>query len=228
MARTKDEPQTRSMPELQPGDRLTRAEFERRYQAMPHLKKAELIEGVVHIPSPVNDASHGGPHADIMGWLAVYRAFTPGVRAGDNSTIRLDLANEPQPDAHLRILPAHGGQTRDEDGYIGGAPELVFEVAASSVSYDLHDKQPVYRRNAVREFVVWRTLDGEIDWFVLVEERFVRQHPGPGGILKSQVFPGLWLDPDALRRGDLRRVLEVLHQGLSTPEHEAFVARLGG
>src|SRR5438067_6966374 len=144
-------------PPLESGDRLTRAEFERRYDAMPGLKKAELIEGVVHMPSPVTFRKHARPHLYLNGWLLHYLAATPGVDGGDNASLRLDLDNEPQPDGFLMILPSHGGQARiDEDDYVAGGPELVAEVASSSASYDLHAKLHVYRRNGVREYVVWR------------------------------------------------------------------------
>jgi len=220
-----DPPVTR-VPPLQTGDRLSRDEFERRYAAMKDVKKAELLEGVVYMPSPVCNDDHGAPHFDLIGWLYLYRMQTRGVQGGDNSTLRLDLDNEPQPDAHLRILPECGGQTRDADGYIEGAPELVAEVAASSVSYDLHVKLHVYRRNGVREYVVWRTWDKAIDWFVLKSGQFERLALNDAGVYCSEVFPGLWLDPSALLSGDVARVLELIRQGTSTPEHAQFVARL--
>src|SRR5712691_7161754 len=161
------------VPPLENGDKLTRAEFERRYEAMPHLKKAELIEGVVYVPSPTRLRRHGQPHAHLIGWLVAYEAGTPGVFAADNSTARLDVANEPQPDGLLLIDPARGGQARISlDDYVEGAPELVGEVSASSVSYDLHAKLNVYRRNRVREYVVWRVLDQELDWFVWREGQY--------------------------------------------------------
>lgn len=219
-------PATGEVPELCAGDRLTRAEFERRYAAMPHCQKAELIEGVVYMPSPVTQEDHGGPHFDVIGWLAFYRAATPGVEGGDNSTLRLDLDNEPQPDAFLRILPECGGQSRNSGKYVAGAPELIVEVAASSVSYDLHDKLRAYRRNEVREYVVWRVWDRAIDWFVLREDRYERLASDAEGRYQSQIFPGLWLDPAALLRGDLARVLAVLQQGLASPPHAEFVSRL--
>jgi len=215
------------VPPLEPGDRLTRAEFERRYEAMPGLKKAELIEGVVYMPSPVRHQLHSLPHSLLVGWLVQYRGGTPGVFPGDNATTRLDLDNEPQPDALLFIDPARGGQARvSEDDYIEGAPELVAEVASSSASYDLGAKLHVYRRNGVREYVVWRVLDEEVDWFVLRHEQYQRQEPDAQGLLRSEVFPGLWLDPAALVRGDVATVLAAVQQGLATPEHAAFVARL--
>jgi Uma2 family endonuclease len=212
---------------LENGDVLTRAEFERRYEAMPHLKKAELIEGVVYVPSPVRHRAHSYPHIHLTGWLVQYEASTPGVEAGDNGTVRLDLDNEPQPDALLFIDPACGGQARiDADDYIEGAPELVVEVASSSASYDLHVKLRVYRRNGVREYIVWRVLEQELDWFVLRAGQYARMSVDAEGLLKSEVFPGLWLDPAALLRGDLATVLAVVQRGLASPEHAAFVARL--
>jgi len=127
------------VPRLENGDRLTRYEFERRYEAMPHLKKAELIDGVVYMGSPVRFERHGKPHSYAIGWLAVYCAATPGVDLGDNATVRLDVDNEPQPDALLRLDPSVGGQSRiSDDDYVEGAPELIVEIAASSASYDLH------------------------------------------------------------------------------------------
>lgn len=213
-------------PPLRNGDHLTRDEFERRYETMPQVNKAELVEGVVHMPSPVSAEEHGEPHFDSITWLGVYRAHTPHVRGGDNSTLRLDIDNEPQPDGYLRLVPECGGQAELVDGYVTGAPELIVEIAASSASYDLHEKLNAYRRNGVREYVVWRVWDAAVDWFVLRAGRYARLSP-VDGIYKSEVFPGLWLDPTAAVQGDMARVLEVLQQGLSTPEHDTFVASLG-
>ena len=215
------------VPPLENGDRLTRAEFERRFDAMPNLRKAELIEGVVYMPSPVRLRLHSRPHVHLAGWLANYEAATPGVLAADNSTVRLDMDNEPQPDLLLLIDPACGGQTRiSDDDYVEDAPELVVEVASSSASYDLSVKANVYRRNGVREYVVVRVLDREVDWFVLRQGQYERLLPDASGIFKSEVFSGLWLDPEALLRGDLATVLESLQKGLATPEHAALVKRL--
>ena len=216
-----------ALPALENGDRLTRAEFERRYDTMPHLKKAELIEGVVYVPSPVPLRQHGSPHAHVIGWLFQYAANTPGVEVGDNTSVRLDLDNEPQPDALLCIDPACGGQVRiGADGIIEGAPELVAEVASSSVSYDLHAKLHVYRRSGVREYLVWRVLEQEIDWFVLRAGQYERMPIDADGRIRSEVFPGLWLDPVSLVRGDLAAVQAILQQGLASPAHTAFVTRL--
>jgi Uma2 family endonuclease len=194
---------------------------------MPNLKKAELIEGVVYVPSPARQRRHGRPHGRLITWLGTYESATPGVEVGGNSSARLDLDNEFQPDALLFIDPARGSQARiSADDYVEGAPELVAEVAASSVSYDLNLKLNVYRRNGVREYIVWRVLNKEVDWFVLRDDQYDRQSSGADGLLKSEVFPGLWLDPAALVRGDMPTVLAVVQQGLSTAEHAAFVERL--
>lgn len=216
---------TATVPPLRPGDRLTRDEFERRYRAMPDIKKAELIEGVVYMPSPVSNENHGAPHADLITWLGVYKAATPGVQVSDNATVRLDWDNEPQPDALLRIVPKCGGQSRDEAGYIANGPEWVGEVAASSVSYDLHDKKEAYRRNGVREYLVWRVEDCAIDWFVLRGGSYEPLQPGDDGIYRSEIFPGLWLDAKALLAGDTRQVLEILNTGMRSKEHQAFGGR---
>lgn len=215
------------VPPLENGDRLTRREFERRYEAMPQVKKAELIEGIVYMPSPVRVRSHGQPHGQIIGWVCVYCAATPGVDFADNATLRLDPDNEPQPDAVLWIDPAAGGRARvSAEDYLEGAPELVVEVAASSVSYDVHVKQPVYRRNGVQEYILWRVLDRQIDWFRLVDEQYVPLQPDTRGVLHSQVFPGLCLAVPALLQGDLAGVLAEAQQGLASAEHRAFVETL--
>lgn len=215
-----------AIPPLEMGDRLTRVEFERRYQAMPNLKNAELIEGVVYMGSPVS-AKHSVLHSELVSWLVVYRSATPGVLTGDNATVRLDADNEPQPDALLAIDSACGGQSHiDDDDYFAGPPELIAEVASSSVSYDLHDKLHVYRRHGVREYVVWRVRDGEIDWFRYEDGNYLPLVRDASGIHKSTVFPGLWLNAAALVRGDLAAVLATLQQGLCSPEHAQFAARL--
>ena len=215
---------TLAIPPLDNGDHLSRAEFERRYQAMPRLKKAELVEGVVYMASPLRIKSHGEPHGDLIGWLWTYKAATPGILLGVEPTVRLDPDNEPQPDAVL-FVPGQQASISGDD-YIEGAPELVVEVAASSVSLDLHDKKRAYRRNGVQEYIVWRTLEGQVDWFRLKADDYVPQVPDSDGILRSTVFPGLWLSVPALVSGDLAMVLSVLQQGVQTPEHQAFLAQL--
>jgi Uma2 family endonuclease len=212
---------------LESGDRLSAEEFMERYEAMPGLKKAELIAGVVYVPSPVRHRYHGRQHHLFLNWLGHYEAGTPGVEGGDNSTLLLDEENVPQPDCLMFIQPEHGGHVKiDEEGYIHGAPDLVAEVAASSVSYDLHDKLRTYANSGVREYLVWRVRDLQVDWFVLRGKNYEVIKPAQDGTLRSTVFPGLWLDPAALMRGDLASVLAVVQRGLESPDHAAFKADL--
>lgn len=210
-----------TIPPLESGDRLTRTEFERRYHAMPQVKKAELIEGLVYMASPLRAKAHGKPHARIMTWLGTYEAATPGVETLDNATVRLDADNETQPDALLRI--EQGGQTTiSNDDYVEGAPELIVEIAASSASLDLGAKLHVYRRNQVQEYLVWRVYDNEFDWFQLKDSQYVQLSADNQDILRSHIFPGLWLDRKALLKGNLADVLQILQQGLNSSEHQRF------
>lgn len=217
------------IPPLESGDRLSRPEFERRYSAMPKLKKAELIEGVVYVASPLRFEPHAEPHANLMIWLGNYKIFTPGVRLGDNATVRLDLDNEPQPDAVLLIDTGCGGKSYiGADGYIEGAPELIAEVAASSATKDLYDKKRAYRRNGIEEYIVWQVFEGAVSWFSLQDGEYIELTPNEQGIIKSQVFPGLWLDLPALVTGNMSQVMTTLQAGLSSEEHQNFVEKLAG
>lgn len=206
-------PPSLAVPPLENGDRLTRPEFARRYQAMPRGVKAELVEGVVYMASPLRIKSHAEPHGNLIGWLWVYKVATPGLVLGVEPTVRLDELNEVQPDA-VMFLPGHQA-TIDGEDYIQGAPELIAEIAASSATYDLHDKKRAYHRNGVQEYLVWQVLEQRLDWFSLQAGEYVPLEPDAQGILRSQVFPGLWLDRPAVLRGDMTQVVAVLHQGLS-------------
>lgn len=218
-----------SIPPLENGDYLTRDEFERRYNAMPEKVKAELIEGRVYMSSPVRCKSHGNPDNKIATWAGFYSAHTQGVTAANNATVQMDEINEPQPDVLLIIEEHFGGQAIiNADDYLEGAPELAIEVAASSATYDLRDKKEAYRRNGVREYIVWSVYDQQLQWFRLEAGQYVPLTPDDDGIIRSRVFPGLWLDVEALLKDDMARVLAVLQQGLATSEHADFVKRLSG
>lgn len=196
---------------LESGDRLTRAEFERRYTARPDIKKAELIEGVVYVASPVRTEEHGQPHFDVTTWLGVYVSTHEGIIRATDSTVKLDADNEFQPDLFLAWDQAHGGTARLEDGYLVGAPELVVEISASTASRDLSLKMDVYRRNGVREYIVWQILEERIDWLRLnADGVYEPVEPNEAGIVESQVFAGLRLDVPAMLRGDLAGVLAAL------------------
>ncbi|QLE58590.1 Uma2 family endonuclease [Nostoc sp. TCL26-01] len=218
---------TQDLPPLENGDRLTRPEFERRYAAAPHIKKAELIEGIVYVASPLRFVQHAEPHSRLHGWLWTYQIATPGLRLGIEPTIRLDLDNEPQPDIVLILDEAVGGQARlTDDGYLEGVPELVVEIAASSASIDTGSKKQAYRRNGVLEYIVWRSFENQLDWFSLVEGEYQALVADGDGIIRSGVFPGLWLAVEALLNNQMAQVLEVLQLGLNSPEHGEFVEQL--
>lgn len=214
-------------PPLENGDHLSREEFERRFWAMPELKKAELIQGVVFMPSPVRYESHGKPHSAVMLWLTHYEAFTPGVGVGDNTSVRLDEETEVQPDALLRIQAEYGGKTSiSDDDFVVGAPELIFEVAASSASYDLHEKFRLYCNHGVQEYIVWRVRDGVIDWFQQVDNQFQRLEPDRAGVIESHLFPGLRLAVSAFIQRDLTTVLATSQGGIESDSHQLFVKQL--
>jgi Uma2 family endonuclease len=217
----------RAVPPLEAGDRLGRAEFHRRYLATPRLRKAELVEGIVFVPSPLHLTAHAEPHAAAGLWLSTYALATPGVRVADNATVVLDAANEVQPDLLARIAdPRHGRSRIGPDGFLHSPPELIVEIAASSVSYDVHAKRAAYERLGVAEYVVWRTLDGAIDWWRLQRGRYVAA-PDAAGIVASVVLPGLVLDTERMLAGDLVGVVDALRAGLGQGDHAAFIRRLG-
>jgi len=212
------------IPPLVRGDKLTRDEFLRRWEAMPQVKRAELIGGIVYMPSPLS-REHGDIEHHLSGLLWLYAVSTPGCKGGDDATWLMG-ADSPQPDCHLRILPEHGGQSVEKGKYCAGAPELAAEVCLSSTSYDLNQKYDLYESAGVREYLTVLLHEREVRWFRLVEGKFQRMPPETDGILRSTVFPGFWLDPQALLKEDMARMLTVLQQGLQSPEHAAFVAEL--
>ncbi|HIK10052.1 MAG TPA: Uma2 family endonuclease [Oscillatoriaceae cyanobacterium M33_DOE_052] len=215
------------LPPLENGDRLTRPEFERRYQAMPGIKKAELIEGVVYMASPLGFKSHAEPHGNLIGWLGVYQSATPQVEMGIEPTVRLDIDNEPQPDGVLLISPASGGKSNlTVDGYLEGAPELVVEIAASSAAIDLGDKKRAYRRSGIQEYLIWQVFEQKIDWFGLEDGDYKSLPPNQQGVICSLVFPGLWLDVAAMLQGNMPQVLATLQAGINAAEHQEFVQQL--
>jgi len=214
-------------PPLESGDRLSRNEFERRYAADPHIKKAELIEGIVYVASPLRFESHAEPHTWLITWLSIYQISTSGVRLGIEPTVRLDQDNEPQPDGVLLIDEVAGGKSRlSADDYIEGSPEMVVEIAASSAAKDLHDKKKAYQRNSIQEYIVWSIFENKLDWFCLEDGEYVLLAADATGVLKSKVFPGLWLSLPHLLTGDMAEVLNVLQAGLKTAEHIEFVKYL--
>jgi Uma2 family endonuclease len=214
------------IPSLRNGQRLTRTEFMRRWEAMPELKHAERIEGKVSIMTPpISLTEHGNPHFLMIGILAEYSMATPGIIGFSDSTVHIDGDNDFQPDIGLAILPEFGGQTRRVGKYLAGAPELVVEIAASSVVRDLGRKSTVYRRAGVLEFLIWRTPKGSIDCFLNREGQF-EPAERTDGVFKSICFPGLWIDLAALIAGDLAKVRATTAAGLADPAHARFKRKL--
>ena len=202
-----------TLPPLEAGQRLDQTTFHERYEAMPPGIKAELIGGVVYMPSPVR-----GRHGEIVGRVLfvtnTYRRDTPGLRTGSDVTIELDDLREPQPDIHLRIMPEYGGRTRVSDGYIVGAPELIMEVSASTRLIDLGPKKLDYERAGTLEYVVFGLSPDEVFWHVRQGDRLVRVSADTDGIYRSAAFPGLWVDPRALFGNDLAGLIATLERGL--------------
>lgn len=223
---TVDRPESKVLPSLVPGQRLDRATFHTRYAAMPPNTRAELVGGVVYMPSPLS-YEHGERDADISLWLNYYRLFTPGVRSAANATTQFAEYGEPQPDLQLRIPEELGGQSRIERGYVVGAPELVVEVSVSSRKYDLGPKKADYERAGVREYLFVGLDPQEVRWFAHRDGRFEELVADAEGIVRSEVFPGLWFDTRAFFAEDVTRLIATLERGLATPEHAAFVAKLG-
>lgn len=218
----------KDLPPLENGDHLDQKTFHERYEAMPPGVRAELIGGVVFMSSP-QKKPHGRVQIKLVRWLGEYEDATPGTEGNLNLTSILGPESEPQPDACLLILPECGGQSWfDEDEYLNGAPELLAEVSYATESIDLNRKKADYEKAGAREYLVVALRLKKVFWFVRRRGKFRELPPGEDKILRSEVFPGLWLDPEALLRQDSKRLLAVLRKGLASPEHAAFVAKLAG
>ena len=214
----------RAAPRLENGDHLTASEFLRRYEAMPEVKKAELIQGVVYMASPARTDGHANPDHMIQGWLWTYEAATPGVVGSSNPTIRFGADDVPQPDVALRLLPERGGKARiNAKGQLAGAPELIVEIAASSAAYDANEKLETYRRFGVAEYILWLTEENRILWMALDDDEYRTLKPDDEGIVRSRVFPGLWMNVNAMLTNDRSAVKTALERGLKSAEHAAFL-----
>jgi Uma2 family endonuclease len=195
---------------LENGESMHSRQFLNRYEGMPQVKKAELIEGVVYMGSPVS-VRHAKPDGMIQAWLGTYASRHLDTEVLANATVILDAENTVQPDALLRRLPDHGGLTRvTEDGYLTGPPELIVEVASSSAAIDMRDKRRAYCRNRVQEYLVWLVAEGRLEWFNLEDDEYRPQLPDANGLLHSRTFPGLRLPVGALLAGDTAKVLDAL------------------
>ena len=210
--------------ELQNGDRMNREEFHSAYEQAPKHFHAELIGGIVHVPSPLR-VRHSNNHGHLGMLFSIYELRTPGTQFGDNATVKLGNESEPQPDLFLRILPEFGGQsTTDRQDYVVGPPELIAEVAQSSRAIDLHAKRDDYARNGVSEYLVMSLTDRRFFWFDLPG---ARELPLPqDGVIRVRCFPGFWIDVNALFNADGERMISTLQQGIASDEHARFVSQL--
>lgn len=211
-------------PPLQAGDFLSRDEFLRRWEAAPNIKFAELIGGIVYMPSPLS-LQHGSLEFNVGTWLGVYQTATPGCAGANNATTFL-LEDSPQPDIHLRILPEFGGLATKDGKYLAGPPELVTEICVSSASYDLNQKLDLYQDAGVPEYLAILGFEKEVRWHVMVDSEYQLLEPGEDGIHRSRVFPGLWLNGRALFEDRMNVVMATLQEGLASPEHRAFAQKL--
>ena len=212
-------------PPLRTGDQLSRAEFMARWEQHPEIKFAELIGGVVYMPSPLS-RKHGVTDTKVGMWYGVYEAHTPGTEAGSNATVLMEGDETPQPDDYLRILPEYGGRSANAGLYISGSPEHLTEISVSSVSIDMTQKFDLYERMGVLEYVAILMYEKEIRWHRLTAKGYRAVKPTANMIWKSKVFPGLWLDGKAMLANDGAKVLATLKKGLRSPEHAAFVKKL--
>ncbi len=221
-------PVKRQIPFLENGDCLDAEEFLRRWDAMPELKQAELINGVVFMNAAQRYTVHGNPAGRMNAWLVFYLTNTSGVEYGIETTVALlDGPSLVQPDACLFLPTAAGGRCQiNEDGLLNGPPELVVEIAASSASRDLNQKKVLYEEAGVQEYLVWDVFGESLIWFLNQSGTFQPQTPDTDGILKSHVFPGLWLNPAALLAGKLKEVRATVEAGTAQPEHTQFVKGL--
>jgi hypothetical protein len=212
------------VPLLVNGDRMSQAEFHRRYEAWPTDEKFELVGGTVFMASPLRYPH--GTFLETLGLvLGLYKAGAPGVEAADNATTILGEETETQPDLALRIVAECGGQSRvNEEEYLEGPPELLAEIAYSSRAIDMNQKRQDYERAGVLEYLVLCIEEPELHWFHFPSGQQIQ--PNRAGVSRSLVFPGLWLHVPALLEQNGPRLIETVQRGLASRPHAAFVRRL--
>jgi len=213
------------LPGLYDGQRLTAEEFLDRWDTLPELVRAELLEGIVYLASPLR-LSHGTSDSGVANWLGRYMVDTPGLQTASSPTTIFGPRSVPQPDQVLFIRPEYGGRCRIVKDYLTGPPELIVEITLSSVDRDYHLKKWIYERAGVQEYLIFNVLAAHVAWKRLVDGVYVELARGDDGIFRSNVFPGLWLDEAAFWGDDMKRVAAVVDRGLASPEHAAFVDKL--
>jgi Uma2 family endonuclease len=209
---------------LENGDHLTQPVFHQRYQDHPEDRKFELVGGIVYMASPTR-GPHGLYHSELNLVLALYKASAPGVEVADNITVILGPNSEPQPDLLLRLTTECGGQSHyNGEQYLVGPPELVVEIAHSTVAIDMNAKREDYLAAGVQEYLVLCIEEQEIHWWHFPSKRKLK--PGKDGLWKSRVFPGLWVDGPALLRRDSQQLVATLQRGLASTDHVNFAQQL--
>jgi Uma2 family endonuclease len=222
---TEQLPDTKVAP-LENGDRLDQKTFHKRYESMAEDVRAELIGGIVYMASP-QKLPHSKTTHLVGRWLDAYMEKTAGTEVLPGATSILGPESEPEPDDCMIVSPESGGQTRvNKKGYLVGPPELIVETAATTESRDLHQKKADYEKAGVLEYIVVALRSQKVFWFSLQDGEYRAIKPSRDGIFRSRVFPGLWLDPQALLQGNRKQLLAVLHQGLASEAHREFAAKL--
>jgi len=209
---------------MRPGDRLSLEEFLERWRQMPELKSAELIDGVVYMPSPVS-LQHMRQDGRFFGLCASYCFHTPGVECGINGTWLMTSTSAPQPDCSVWVVPQYGGRLKVKDTLASGVPELAAETCYSSRAYDLGPKLALYQSAGVNEYVAVLVEERRIEWRILVDGSY-QLLPDDAGIYRSKILPGLWVDSNAFWNEDSTALLRTLEQGLASAEHAEFVQKL--
>jgi Uma2 family endonuclease len=216
----------RYIPPFENGDRMDQKTFMALYEQTPKGFRAELINGEVHTPSPVS-VRHGRPHQHLSTLLGTYAVETEGTEAFIDITAIMSQNSVPQPDLSLIVTPEAGGQTAENArGYLTGAPELAVEVSNTTAGIDLNAKLLDYERYGVREYLVVIVREREVRWYGRRKDRFTPMKPDADGVLKSKVFPGLWLDTAGVFDRSAKQLLATLRKGLASPEHAKFAAKL--
>jgi len=209
---------------LAPGDRMELKEFLERWDQLPELKFAELIDGVVYMPSAVSL-----PHGDfdrLAGSVFGYYRLRSGICSGSTNATWLMRESAPQPDLALYLQPEYGGQTKIGPRKLGsGIPELTVEVCISSRSYDLGPKLALNERVGVPEYLAILTEEKRFEWRTLVQDSYQFLQPD-NGVFRSRILPGLWIDEPAFWRADGPRLLTVLEDGMDSPEFLEFKRKL--
>jgi Uma2 family endonuclease len=202
------------------GDKMSQREFSKIYSKLPEPYKAELVAGIVYEPPPPT-LLHSVGDLDLSALLRYYTAYTPGTQSGHDCSVILSDEDQVQPDSFLRVLPELGGQSANWRRKIKGAPELVAEVSFSSRSIDLHIKKERYAKFGVKEYIIFCVEPSLIQGLNLASGEMLPMDEN--GVIRSEIFPGLWIDARSLSTGDYKSAFETLSLGLQSSQHKAFV-----